>query len=61
MSRTAIGASELLRLDVVSMHYGSGENSVTALSGVDLSVTKDSSQVLDTTFLRRIRKRSPTP
>lgn len=40
MSRAAIGASELLRLDAVSMHYGSGENSVTALSGVDLSVRR---------------------
>lgn len=40
MSRERIGASELLRLDAVSMHYGAGENSVTALSGVDLSVKR---------------------
>ncbi|GAA1439094.1 ABC transporter ATP-binding protein [Leifsonia poae] len=31
---------ELLRLDGVSMHYGSGEASVTALAGVDLTVAR---------------------
>ncbi|ARC56669.1 putative ABC transporter ATP-binding protein YknY [Frondihabitans sp. 762G35] len=31
---------ELLRLDGVSMQYGRGETSVTALSGVDLTVTR---------------------
>jgi putative ABC transport system ATP-binding protein len=31
---------ELLRLDGVSMHYGRGETSVTALSGVDLTVSR---------------------
>jgi len=30
----------LLRLDGVSMHYGSGETSVTALSGIDLTVER---------------------
>jgi putative ABC transport system ATP-binding protein len=37
MSR-ASQPDELLRLDGVSMHYGSGEASVTALAGVDLTV-----------------------
>lgn len=32
--------TELLRLDGVSMHYGRGETSVTALSGVDLTVSR---------------------
>ena len=29
----------LLRLDGVAMHYGKGEASVTALSGIDLEVS----------------------
>jgi len=40
MSRAPIGASELLRLDAVSMHYGAGERSVVALAGVDLSIKR---------------------
>jgi len=32
--------ADLLRLDGVSMHYGKGANSVTALAGVDLSVQR---------------------
>ncbi len=33
-------AHRLLRLDGVSMHYGKGETSVTALSGIDLTVDR---------------------
>ena len=33
-------SAPLLRLDGVSMHYGSGETSVTALSGIDLTVER---------------------
>lgn len=38
--REPIGATELLRLEGVSMHYGSGANAVSALSGVDLTVKR---------------------
>jgi putative ABC transport system ATP-binding protein len=34
------GATELLRLEGVSMHYGSGANAVSALSGIDLTVKR---------------------
>jgi putative ABC transport system ATP-binding protein len=34
------GTDELLRLDGVAMHYGKGETSVTALAGVDLTVSR---------------------
>ncbi|WP_166880094.1 MULTISPECIES: ABC transporter ATP-binding protein [unclassified Salinibacterium] len=40
MSREPIGATELLRLDGVAMHYGKGETSVTALAGIDLTVKR---------------------
>lgn len=38
--RTRPGATELLRLEGVSMHYGSGANAVSALAGVDLTVRR---------------------
>ena len=37
---TATTVNELLRLDGVSMHYGTGETSVTALAGIDLKVSR---------------------
>jgi len=40
MSRAATAPDELLRLDGVAMHYGKGETSVTALAGIDLTVSR---------------------
>ena len=37
---TATTVNELLRLDGVAMHYGTGETSVTALAGIDLKVSR---------------------
>ena len=37
---TATTINELLRLDGVAMHYGTGETSVTALAGIDLKVSR---------------------
>jgi putative ABC transport system ATP-binding protein len=39
-SSAGVATNELLRLDGVAMHYGKGETSVTALSGIDLSVAR---------------------
>jgi putative ABC transport system ATP-binding protein len=39
-ARVAVGTDELLRLDGVAMHYGKGETSVTALAGIDLTVSR---------------------
>ncbi|MDQ1580247.1 MAG: putative transport system ATP-binding protein [Microbacteriaceae bacterium] len=40
MSRARASATELLRLDGVAQHYGKGETAVTALAGVDLTVSR---------------------